>query len=148
MPHAACASASERLAGGSQRRRLDELFVGNVHRFCLHFLFDHGIVPEQTAVIDTDTSISIIADYLGEDELQVLTDNKSRQRYSQIINLQHLMRQMRQGYPKALMVHRDALKPRLLKELCLAFRVCPTRRQSAIELYQHADHYRDEPRAA
>ena len=72
---------------------LSELFVGNVHRFCSQFLFQHNIVPEQSAVIDTDTSISILADYLGEDELTVLGDNKHRQRYSQMINLQHLIQE-------------------------------------------------------
>ena len=122
---------------------IDELFVGNVHRFCLHFLFDNNLVAQHAAVIDTDTSISIIADYLGEDELQVLDDNKSRQRYSQLINLQHLMYQVRQGYPRRLMVHEDALPPRLLKELCLAFRLDYTR-EASVQLYEQADHYRDE----
>ncbi len=120
---------------------LGELFVGNVHRFCSQFLFQHNIVPEQSAVIDTDTSISILADYLGEDELTVLGDNKQRQRYSQIINLQHLMYQCEHHHPHALIVHRDALPPRLLKELCLAFSLDYSQ-EAAIELYRHADHYR------
>ena len=120
---------------------LGELFVGNVHRFCSQFLFQQGIVPEQSAVIDTDTSFSILADYLGEDELAVLGDNKQRQRYSQIINLQHLMYQCEHHHPHELIVHRDALPPRLLKELCLAFHLDYTQ-EASIELYRHADHYR------
>lgn len=141
----AARSMRERITGRMPHTEgLDELFVGNVHRFCLHFLFDHAIVPEQTAVIDTDTSISIIADYLGEDELQVLTDNKSRQRYSQIINLQHLMRQMRQGYPNSLIVHNDAVSPAALNELCRVFGL-PYRRSGVVQLYQQSDFYRDEP---
>ena len=119
------------------------LFVGNVHRFCLHFLFDNKIVAEHTAVIDTDTSISIISDYLGEDELQALDDNRSRQRYSQIINLQHLMYQCCHDYPGPLMVHRDALKPLLLKELCARFAL-PYTQAATIQLYTQSDHYRDE----
>lgn len=122
---------------------LDELFIGNVHRFCSQFLFQNGIVAEQAAIIDTDTSISIIADYLGEDELQILGDTKHRQRYSGIINLQHLMYQCRHHYPSRLMVHRDALEPRLLKELCMAFHIDYTQ-DAVIELYLHADHYLEE----
>ena len=76
-----------------EQEDLDELFVGNVHRFCSQFLFQSGKVPEHAAIIDTDTSISILADYLGEDELTVLGEAKHRQRYSQMINLQHLMYQ-------------------------------------------------------
>ena len=122
---------------------LDELFVGNVHRFCSRFLFGQGIVAEDAAVIDTDMAISIIADYLGEDELRVLAEAKHRQRYSQVINLQHLMWQCAEGYPSRLMVHRDALPARCLHELCTTFSLNYSQ-QSAIGLYRHADYYRDQ----
>ena len=125
---------------------LDELFVGNVHRFCSRFLFESGTVPEHTAVIDTDTSISIISDYLGDDELRVLGDAKYRQGYSQIINLQHLMYQCENHYPSHLMVHRDAMSPNALRELCLAFAL-PYTQDSSITLYHHADNYRDDTKA-
>lgn len=121
---------------------LDELFVGNVHRFCSRFLFSEGVVPDDTAIIDTDMSISILADYLGEDELKVLGEARHRQRYSQVINLQHLMCQCAHHYPGRLMVHRDALPPRLLRELATAFGLSYSQ-QSAIDLYRHADYYRD-----
>ena len=123
---------------------LEQLFVGNVHRFCSRFLFEHGVVPEHTTVIDTDTSISIIADYLGEDELKVLAETKYRQRYSQVINLQHLMYQCVNHYPAALIVHRDAIKPAALRELCLAFSL-PYTQDSSIRLYNQAADYVDEP---
>lgn len=122
---------------------LEELFIGNVHRFCSRFLFENGIVPEHTAVIDTDTSFSIIADYLGEDELKVLGDNRDRQRYSQILNLQHLMYQCEHHYPSRLMVHRDALQATLLKELCLAFGL-PYSQDTAIQLYRQSEHFRED----
>lgn len=150
----ACLTFTNRAARGMRERiqerlgsectdDLDSLFVGNIHRFCLHFLFDSGHVPQHTTVIDTDTSISILAEFMGEDELHALDDNRSRQNYSQIINLQHLMRQCRDGYPSRLMVHRDALMPKLLRELCQAFGLEYTQR-SAIQLYMQADHYRSE----
>ena len=149
----ACLTFTNRAARGMRERisqrmeqveGLDNLFVGNVHRFCLHFLFDNHIVAEHATVIDTDTSISIIADFLGEDELRVLDDNKSRQRYSQIINLQHLLYQCSHGYPSRLMVHRDALPPKALKELCAAFSL-PYSQDSTIQLYKQSDHYQSEP---
>lgn len=149
----ACLTFTNRAARGMRERiwqrlgdkaaDLDQLFVGNVHRFCSQFLFQSGILPEHAAIIETDMSISILADYLGEDELQVLGEAKHRQRYSQMINLQHLMYQCCHHYPSRLIVHRDALEPKLLKELCLAFDL-PYSQASAIDLYQHADHYRDE----
>ena len=130
--------------GGSLTEGLDALFVGNVHRFCSQFLFQHGVVPEHASVIDTDTSISILADFLDEDELTVQGDNKQRQRYSQLINLQHLMYQCEHHYPSQLLVHRDALDATLLKELCLTFSLDYSL-EASIELYRHADFYLDQP---
>lgn len=123
-------------------RTLDtsKLFVGNVHRFCSQFLFEHQIVAEDTAIIDNDVSVSIIADYMGEDELQVLSDNRRRQSYSQVMNLQHLMVQCRRHDPSNLMVHRDAILPSALRELCTDFRLSYTQ-ESTIELYEHIEHY-------
>ena len=148
----ACLTFTNRAARGMRDRiyerlpqaeGLDSLFVGNVHRFCSQFLFQQGVVPEQAAVIDTDTSISILADFLGEDELKVLGDNRHRQHYSQLINLQHLMYQCEHRYPASLIVHRDALAPRLLKELCLAFGLDYSQ-ESSVELYRHAEFYLDQ----
>jgi DNA helicase-2/ATP-dependent DNA helicase PcrA len=148
----ACLTFTNRAARGMRERVLsryegtmmmDELFIGNVHRFCLHFLFDNGLVPQHAAVIDTDTSISIIADYMGEDELQVLDDNKSRLRYSQIINLQHLMRQLREGHPNDIAIHADAVNAKAMNELCRAFSL-PYQRKGVIQLYQQSADYREE----
>lgn len=145
----ACLTFTNRASRGMRERirermdnvkGLDALFVGNVHRFCSRFLFENGIVPEHTAVIDNDTSFSIMADFLGEDELKVLGDNKDRQRYSQILNLQHLMYQCEHHYPSKLMVHRDAIVATTLKELCLSFGL-PYVQDSCIMLYRDSEHY-------
>lgn len=136
----------ERLGTEGATNQLDDLFIGNVHRFCSQFLFQNNIVAERASVIDTETSISILADYTGEDELLILGDSRRMQHYSSIINLQHLMYQCEHHYPSELMVHRDALEPRLLKELCLAFSIDYTQ-DAVIELYRHADYYRDQQMA-
>ena len=149
----ACLTFTNRAARGMRERieqrtgnsdDLDQLFVGNVHRFCSRFLFESGAVPEHAAVIDTDTSMSILADFFGDDELRVLGDTKERQRYSQVINLQHLLYQCEHAYPGTLMVHRDALPSMLLKELCVAFSL-PYTKDSTLEFYHHADFYLDQP---
>ena len=118
----------------------DALFVGSIHRFCSHFLFHEGVVHEQTAIIDADTSFSIMADITGEDELAVLGDSRRRQHYSQVYNLQHLMEQCCKGYDAGLLIHRDALPPHCLRELCKTFSLDYTQ-ASAIDLYLQADYY-------
>ncbi len=136
----------DRMEGQStteDEENLNDLFIGNVHRFCSQFLFQNGIVHEQSAIADTDTSISILADFMHEDELKVLGDNRSRQRYSQIINLQHLMYQYEHHYPQDLLIHEKALQQRLLTELCMAFRLEDIK-ESIVELYLHADFYQEQ----
>ncbi len=132
----------EQLEDGSE---LGELFIGNVHRFCSQFLFHHNIVAEQASILDTDTSISILAEFQNEDELKVLGDNRYRQRYSHIINLQHLMYQYEHHYPMGLMVHENALEKRMMQELLLAFQLEDTKAPET-ELYKHADFYLEEGR--
>ena len=43
---------------------LSELFVGNLHRFCIRFLFENQIVPINTSIID-DTDQEEIINYIG-----------------------------------------------------------------------------------
>ena len=147
----ACLTFTNRASKGMRERimqrlgdaeGLEQLFVGNVHRFCSRFLFDNGIVPEHAAVIDTDTSMSIMADFTGEDELRVLGDNKWRQRYSQVLNIQHLMYQCEHNHPSEIMVHRDAMSGKTLKELFCEFGL-PVTQESSIALYHGAEHYRE-----
>lgn len=40
------------------------LFVGNLHKFCAHFLYECGLVDERTQVIDEDEVTEIIASFL------------------------------------------------------------------------------------
>lgn len=148
----ACLTFTNRASRGMKERieasvgSLDtsELFVGNVHRFCSQFLFTNQVVAEGTTIIDNDMSVSIIADYMGEDELHVLGDNKKRQQYAQVMNLQHLMYQCRKHYPGDLMIHREALSPMVLRELCTGFSLSYSQ-ESVIELYEHIEHYASLP---
>ena len=148
----ACLTFTNRASRGMKERieasvgPLDtsELFVGNVHRFCSQFLFANQLVPEGTTIIDNDMSVSIIADYMGEDELHILGDNKKRQQYAQVMNLQHLMYQCRKHYPSDLMIHREVLSPMVLRELCTDFSLSYSQ-DSVIELYEHIEHYASLP---
>ena len=37
-----------------------DIFIGNIHRFCINFLFDNEIVPENSGIIDDDDKSCII----------------------------------------------------------------------------------------
>lgn len=64
-----CLTFTNRAARGMRSRILERLqasgemslFVGNVHRFCSHYLFDNNVVARDTTVIDEQESLSIMA---------------------------------------------------------------------------------------
>lgn len=85
------------------------LFVGNVHRFCSKFLFEQGLLSSESAVIDDNDAVSILARYLGEDEQYAISNGNRRKEYSSIVYLSHLMHQIAMGYPRHLRTHTDCL---------------------------------------
>lgn len=112
-----CLTFTNRAARG-MRERINErvgesesegVFVGNVHRFCSRFLFENGVVPSESAIIDDDTTTSILARYLDEDEDAVNRDFRRKQAYSQIMFFAHLMYDVRHGQPKSLRMHPECV---------------------------------------
>lgn len=49
-----------------------ELFVGNIHRYCSHFLFDEGIVSAETSIMDEDDTNEILASELSDSDIKEL----------------------------------------------------------------------------
>ena len=68
-----------------------ELMVGNVHRFCSKFLFEEDKIPADSAIIDDEEAVSIIADYRNEDEEGVTRDFNRYKGYQTIIFFQHFI---------------------------------------------------------
>ena len=49
---------------------ISSLFVGNLHRLCIHFLYDNQIIPIDTGIIDDTDQSEIIAELLGHEPRQ------------------------------------------------------------------------------
>ncbi len=148
-----CLTFTNRAARGMHDRiqqHLDDtaahsVFVGNVHRFCSHYLFENHVVPAESAVIDDDTMFSILAMYLQEDEAKVLGSYDRRHIYSEIIFFSHLMEEIAYGFPRALRQHPDCVKPAdvdVLRTLCKVVGV-PFTAERMIDIYEHNDYYMD-----
>ena len=99
----------ERINANIADSSVDDVFVGNVHRFCSKFLFGNGLIAAESSVIDEDDAISILARYMGEDEYSVLGDFKRRREYSVIFHLESMMHQIAMGHPKALRTNTDCI---------------------------------------
>lgn len=148
-----CLTFTNRAARGMRERigqRIDDddvedVFVGNVHRFCSRFLFENGIVPAESAIIDDDTVVSIVAMYLQEDEERVKNDFNRRRYYSQIMFCSHLMEEVEERIPRELRQHPDCLSRddvQVLRALSKAAGKEFTA-ESMVDIYDHNDFYQD-----
>lgn len=132
---------SERVGGEAAA----DVFVGNVHRFCSRFLFTNNIVPAESAIIDDDTTNSILARYLDEDEERVSHDFRRKKAYAQIMFFSHFMYDLEHGLPKALRMHPECVT----REDVAVMRAIATVQGRAfdaalmLDVYAHSDFYLD-----
>ena len=147
-----CLTFTNRAARGMQERisqyineqDTTELFVGNLHRYCAHFLYAYDILPAETSIIDENDSLSILARYIGDDEYNVIANPRRRREYADIFHLETFIHQIRNHYPKALRTHPECLNKDDIAAIKAICRV--TKKEFTPELmadiFDHADTYR------
>ena len=132
----------QKVVGGD----FSELMVGNVHRFCSKFLFEQGRIPADSAIIDDEEAVSIIADYRNEDEegvQETSTDTKVNQT---IIFFQHFIYQMEHQHPWKYYLHPESFTDddrEAIKQICKSQKK-EYNEQAVIDIYHHAQQYMDE----
>lgn len=112
-----CLTFTNRAARGMRSRILERLqssgemslFVGNVHRFCSHYLFDNNVVARDTTVIDEQESLSIMASIFGWKEGSYAGNGYNRV-LTNAIKLQHLGYMIANGCPKEFLMHTDLFR--------------------------------------
>lgn len=148
-----CLTFTNRAARGMQERiheNIDDedvgrVFVGNVHRFCSKFLYDAGIIPAETSIIDEEDAISILSRYTEEDEYMVASNYNKRNEYFEYIFLSHFMYQIRNGHPKDLRLHTECINSDDIKAMRT---ICRIQRmdfdaKAMVDIYDHYDLYMD-----
>ena len=138
----------ERIRENIQKSGVEQVYVGNIHRFCSKFLFENNILPAETSIIDDEDAVSIVARYLDEDEVQVMENQKRRREYFEVIQFSHLMRQMRSGHPRELRMHSECCNSddvASMKKICevqgMTFDI-----GAVLDIYDHPDFYLDASR--
>lgn len=122
-----------------------EAFVGNIHRFCSHFLFSNNIIASDTSIIDEVDTQSILARFYHHEELAVMRDGKLRKQYNHAVFLSHFMNQLAHGHPKALRIHPECLNGDdiyAMRQICLR-QNAPFTPQTMMDMYKNADTYLD-----
>ena len=135
----------QKVVGGD----FSELMVGNVHRFCSKFLFEQGRIPADSAIIDDEEAVSIIADYRNEDEEGVTRDFNRYKGYQTIIFFQHFIYQMEHQHPWKYYLHSESFTDddrEAVKHICASQKI-EYDEQAVVNIYHHAQEYMDEANA-
>ena len=135
----------QKVVGGD----FSELMVGNVHRFCSKFLFEQGRIPADSAIIDDEEAVSIIADYRNEDEEGVTRDFNRYKGYQTIIFFQHFIYQLEHQHPWKYYLHSECFTDddrEAVKHICASQKI-EYDEQAVVNIYHHAQEYMDEANA-
>ena len=135
----------QKVVGGD----FSELMVGNVHRFCSKFLFEQGRIPADSAIIDDEEAVSIIADYRNEDEEGVTRDFNRYKGYQMIIFFQHFIYQLEHQHPWKYYLHPESFTDddrEAVKHICVSQKI-EYDEQAVVNIYHHAQEYMDEANA-
>ena len=136
----------QKVVGGD----FSELMVGNVHRFCSKFLFEQGRIPADSAIIDDEEAVSIIADYRNEDEEGVTRDFNRYKGYQTIIFFQHFIYQLEHQHPWKYYLHPESFTDddrEAVKHICTSQKI-EYDEQAVVNIYHHAQEYMDEANAS
>lgn len=148
-----CLTFTNRAARGmSERIRehlgvdgVEDVYVGNVHRYCARFLFEHALVSAGSSVIDEEDAVSIMADLLQEDPYTVMASGRRRREYAEVFHLSAFMHQITHAHPRTLRIHPECISHQdvfALKRICEVQRMAFTP-QAMTDIYEHTDFYRD-----
>lgn len=155
-----CLTFTNRAARGMYNRILqklpeaaNELFVGNIHKFCSHFLFDQNIVSAEASILDEDDTADVLRSIISDEEICSILGYYSTTNYygttlvdfdwivvnkilninrrptgssgmvtpatanniinearHKILDIQHLMTQIRNEHPKEDLYHQELIK--------------------------------------
>ena len=120
-----------------------DLFVGNIHRYCIRILTNHELVPSNTSIIDDDDALSILSRLSNQDEELVIADFKKTHDLFDCIHFSQMMHQIKKQHPKDIRLHPECLNKddlNAMRMVCTAYKKEFTA-EMMNDMYEHADFY-------
>ena len=102
---------AQRIADRTANPVPDDLFVGNIHRYCSQMLFNEGVVNHNSAIVDEGDVDSIV-----QEELCKRLDVKIHT--TELMRLQHALRQLQLGMRGDVVMHSELLRSGAMSRLC------------------------------
>ena len=102
---------AQRIADRTGNPVPDDLFVGNIHRYCSQMLFNEGVVNHNSAIIDEGDVENIIQEELCK-KLNI------QSRTTELMRYQHALWQLTLGMRGELILHGELLHTGAMAKLC------------------------------
>ncbi|MBO4483266.1 MAG: UvrD-helicase domain-containing protein, partial [Prevotella sp.] len=134
---------AERISQTISDSDIADLFVGNIHRYCIRILTAHELVPSNTSIIDDDDALSILSRLSNQDEELVIADFKKTHDLFDCIHFSQMMHQINKNHPKSIRLHPECLNKddlNAMRIVCTAYRKEFTA-ETMNDMYEHADFY-------
>lgn len=134
---------AERISQTISDSDISDLFVGNIHRYCIRILTNHELVPSNTSIIDDDDALSILSRLSNQDEELVIADFKKTHDLFDCIHFSQMMHQIKKQHPKDIRLHPECLNKddlNAMRMVCTAYRKEFTA-EMMNDMYEHADFY-------
>ena len=134
---------AERISQTISDSDITNLFVGNIHRYCIRILTNHELVPSNTSIIDDDDALSILSRLSNQDEELVIADFKKTHDLFDCIHFSQMMHQINKNHPKGIRLHPECLNKddlNAMRMVCTAYRKEFTA-ETMNDMYEHADFY-------
>lgn len=134
---------AERISQTISDSDINDLFVGNIHRYCIRILTNHELVPSNTSIIDDDDALSILSRLSNQDEELVFADFKKTHDLFDCIHFSQMMHQINKKHPKDIRLHPECLNKddlNAMRMVCTAYRKEFTA-EMMNDMYEHADFY-------
>ena len=134
---------AERISQTISDSDISDLFVGNIHRYCIRILTNHELVPSNTSIIDDDDALSILSRLSNQDEELVIADFKKTHDLFDCIHFSQMMHQINKQHPKDIRLHPECLNKddlNAMRMVCTAYRKEFTA-EMMNDMYEHADFY-------
>lgn len=122
---------AQRIADRTGNPVPDDLFVGNIHRYCSQLLFNEGIVNHNSAIIDEGDVENII-----QEELCKRLDIQHRT--TELMRYQHALWQTALGMPEEIVLHNELLHTGAMQKLCDVLGM-PATRESLAHIYRNIE---------
>lgn len=140
-----CLTFTNRASRGMQERvgrrldgKVEDLFIGNIHRFCSRFLYQNGVIAQASSLLDDNDTLSIIEELLGKEEVLDGLPFDEKDGYLRIARIQHICEQFRCGHERALILGAEAFPGKEVASLC-KFYGKDYSRTAVLELYEQME---------